>query len=414
MTTQYVYQAPLTHKTHGPGLILVLSDHYSDAGPRNRPLHLDPPPVQKWAEEGFCVLGLIVPSETQGETVKEKWGEVLTQGLGSLKGKAELEGERFGMIVYESNLASDILSEPVLPRELCSIVVHLDQSHIPNSSSVACPQLWHVSTLGLDVGQPLVEISDQANEPEGSASSITTYKYAGPTQGSSGVPSSFIHPSSPGYNHTYATLAHTRTLTFLRSHVGGPVFDIEAIWEAHTRFEFERRDVEATMATMVEEPYVNHIPTLTGGIGRTALTSFYAHHFICANPASTRMELVSRTIGPDRVVDEFVFEFVHDMEMDWMLPGVPPTGKHVRVPFVAVVNVRGDKLYHEHIYWDQASVLVQIGLLPQHLAFPGSSKEIRLPAVGVDQAEKMLDPGARESNLLIQRGKAEKEAILQK
>ncbi|KAG8726252.1 hypothetical protein FRC12_023565 [Ceratobasidium sp. 428] len=161
------------------------------------------------------------------------------------------------------------------------------------------------------------------------------------------------------------------------------------------------------MATMVAEPYVNHIPTLTGGIGRTALTSFYAHHFIHVNPASTRMELVSRTIGPDKVVDEFVVEFIYDTEIDWMLPGIPPTGKQVRVPVVAVVNVRGDKLYHEHIYWDQASVLVQIGLLPPQITLPGTIKEIKLPVVGVEQAEKMLDPGARESNLLIQNAKRE-------
>ncbi|KAG8743212.1 hypothetical protein FRC10_000283 [Ceratobasidium sp. 414] len=342
MTVQYVYQAPLTHKTHGPGLILVLPDRYSDTEPRNGPLHLDPPPIQKWAEEGFYVLGIIVPGGTQDETAKKNWDEIIiTRGVDCLRGKAELEGERVGLIgvcvpqdplpnrnrgifysVYESSLASDILSQLVLPRELCSIVVYLDQSHLSRLNSSACPQLRHVSVFGSDVGQPPVQKPDQPNELRNPAGPIITYKYTRPVLGlesrPSDAPSSFVHPLSPDYNHTYATLAHTRTLTFLRTHIGGPVFDIEAIWEAHTRFEFEARDVEGTMATMVAEPYVNHIPTLTGGIGRTALTSFYAHHFIHANPASTRMELVSRTIGPDRVVDEFVFEFVHDMEIDWM------------------------------------------------------------------------------------------------
>jgi carboxymethylenebutenolidase len=130
--------------------------------------------------------------------------------------------------------------------------------------------------------------------------------------------------------------------------------DLIALWEAHCRFEFETRDVDA-------EPYVNHIPTMTGGVGHDQLKRFYKYHFIGANPPDTTMIPVSRTIGADRIVDEVIFRFTHTAAIDWMLPGIAPTGRPVEVPLVAIVQFRDGKVAHEHIYWDQASVLVQIG-----------------------------------------------------
>jgi hypothetical protein len=100
--------------------------------------------------------------------------------------------------------------------------------------------------------------------------------------------------------------------------MGGPYFDLEAIWDEHTRYEFADRSVEETMATMVDEPYVNHVPTLTGGIGREKLTRFYRDHFIFSNPDDAALELVSRTVGIDRVVDEFLFNCTHDRVIDWL------------------------------------------------------------------------------------------------
>jgi carboxymethylenebutenolidase len=113
-------------------------------------------------------------------------------------------------------------------------------------------------------------------------------------------------------------IAHTRTLTFLKPLINGPYFDLEEIWEEHTRFEFADRSVERTMATMVQEPYVNHVPTLTGGIGRESLTGFYRDHFIFSNSNDAALELVSRTVGIDRVVDEFLFTCTHDRVVDWL------------------------------------------------------------------------------------------------
>jgi carboxymethylenebutenolidase len=139
------------------------------------------------------------------------------------------------------------------------------------------------------------------------------------------------------------------------------------------RIRIRHRDVDATMATMVAEPYVNHIPTMTGGVGYRQLKRFYQHHFVHSNPPDTTLIPLSRTIGASQVVDEMLFCFTHTCEIDWMLPGVPPTGKRVEIPLIAIVKFRGDKLYHEHIYWDQASVLVQIGLLdPRVCRWPAS------------------------------------------
>jgi carboxymethylenebutenolidase len=128
----------------------------------------------------------------------------------------------------------------------------------------------------------------------------------------------FAVPAHADYRPRAAAVAHTRSLSFLKPLMGGPYFDLEAIWEEHTRYEFAERSVEETMATMVEEPYVNHVPTLTGGVGRAELTAFYRDHFIFSNPDDTALELVSRTVGIDRVVDEFLFNCTHDRVIDWL------------------------------------------------------------------------------------------------
>jgi carboxymethylenebutenolidase len=132
---------------------------------------------------------------------------------------------------------------------------------------------------------------------------------------------------------------------------------------------------------MVPEPYVNHIPTMTGGVGYTELHRFYSNHFVNSNPPDTTLTSISRTVGATQVVDELLFSFTHTTEIPWMLPGIAPTGKRVEVPLLAVIKFRGDKLYHEHIYWDQASVLVQVGLLDPKL----------LPVAGIEASRKLLD-----------------------
>jgi carboxymethylenebutenolidase len=158
-----------------------------------------------------------------------------------------------------------------------------------------------------------------------------------------------------------------------------PKADLARLWEEHTRHEFSTRDTDATLATMVEDAYVNHVPVLTGGSGKGALRIFYQRDFIPNMPPDTKLNPISRTVGEDQLVDEMIFSFTHTQEMPWMLPGIPPTNRYVEVALVAIVRFKDGKLAHEHIYWDQASVLKQIGLLTD----PG------LPVFGIESAHKV-------------------------
>jgi len=167
------------------------------------------------------------------------------------------------------------------------------------------------------------------------------------------------------------------------------------LWEEHIRDEFATKDTAATLDTMVADAYVNHIPVMTGGVGREQLREFYSKHFIPKMPPDTEIVPVSRTIGSERLVDEMVFRFTHTIEMDWMLPGVAPTGKRVECALVVIVHFREGKLAHEHIYWDQASVLVQLGLLDPS----------KLPVAGRETALKLTKPGL-PSNDLIRRAES--------
>jgi carboxymethylenebutenolidase len=119
--------------------------------------------------------------------------------------------------------------------------------------------------------------------------------------------------------------------------------EIVRLWELHTQLEFATKDAAATVATMTPDNYVNHVPVMTGGRGRGEMMEFYGTHFIPQMPSDTTLRLLARTVGKDRLVDEFVFSFTHDIKMDWMLPGVLPTHRRVEVPMVVVVQFQGDK-----------------------------------------------------------------------
>ena len=155
-----------------------------------------------------------------------------------------------------------------------------------------------------------------------------------------------------------------------------------ALFEQHVGAELEG-DLDTTMATMSDDPHVNHVPTMAGGVGLEGVRAFYRNHLIGKFfPTDMEMTSVSRTIGEDQVVDELFIRFTHTMEMDWLLPGVPPTGKVVEMAVAVIVGFQDGRISHEHIYWDQASVLVQVGLLD-----PAG-----LPVTGAESARKVLDP----------------------
>jgi len=151
------------------------------------------------------------------------------------------------------------------------------------------------------------------------------------------------------------------------------------LWNEHTAHEFSTRDTEATLDTMVEEANVNHIPVMTGGRGKPELRAFYSQDFIPRMPPDTTLTPISRTVGIDQLVDEMIFSFTHTQEMPWMLPGIAPTNMRVQIPLVAIVRFRDGKIAHEHIYWDQASILKRIGLLT----------DPSLPIYGAETAQKV-------------------------
>jgi carboxymethylenebutenolidase len=168
------------------------------------------------------------------------------------------------------------------------------------------------------------------------------------------------------------------------------VTDLAATFDEHMKAEFEDLDLDATMATMSRDPHVHHVPTITGGKGTEGVRDFYGRHFIGQWPDDTETRQISRTVGENQVVDELVMTFTHDRRLDIMLPGIPPTGRRITIPVVVVVGFEDGKVKHEHIYWDQAAVLVQAGLLDA----------AALPVTGPEQAEALLDQGRRKNELL--------------
>jgi carboxymethylenebutenolidase len=167
-------------------------------------------------------------------------------------------------------------------------------------------------------------------------------------------------------------------------------YDLGAVFDEHVVHESVAKDVAATMATMTPEPFVNHVPTMMGGIGGAAVADFYDKHFIGHWPDDTTITPVSRTVGSDKVVDEMIMNFTHDIVMDTFLPGVAPTGRPVRLPVVVVMGFEADKIAFERIYWDQACLLAQVGLLD----------ESKLPVTGAIQAEKVLDKDIPSNRML--------------
>ncbi|KAI1274843.1 hypothetical protein F5Y07DRAFT_191614 [Xylaria sp. FL0933] len=391
-------QPPLTRRGYGPGLIIItpgdpLSPSVQQEGTEEADTRdtktLDPLPQKKWAEEGYAVVQ-INPARNQGD---EEIG--IATALGEAIEVLEVleacnVNDRFGLIVY---------GEPTDYTPDFNLKLKAAYEAEPRLvASVSFSTAWSLSSK-----PELLHLAGPANpDPKASPSTTKHHYYAAAKS------ASFVLPSSQAFHYASAGVSHTRSLSFLRAALGGPFFDLEAIWDEHTAHEFATRSVARTMGTMVDEPYVNHVPTLTGGMGRSALTGFYRERFIFVNPADAALELVSRTVGVDRVVDEFVFSATHDRVIDWLLPGVPPTHKHLRIPFVAVVNIRGDRLYHEHIHWDQGTALAQAGLLPSYLPFPyalpdvppppGKRFEYRVPVASAESAAKLEDAGACASN----------------
>ncbi len=260
------------------------------------------------------------------------------------------------------------------------------EKSLGEASNLTSPLLLHIA--GLDKFCP-PEAQTEIHAALDSSPLVTINDYAEQDH-------AFGRPAGEHYNAAAAELANLRSLEFLVRNLAGAGLanaqqTLSSRWDDHVKYEFATRNTEDTLETMVADAYVNHVPVMTGGVGHDELREFYSKRFIPQMPPDTGMTPVSRTIGVDRVVDEMVFEFTHSIKMDWMLPGVEPTGKHVRVALVVIVHFRDGKLAHEHIYWDQASVLAQLGLIDAQ----------KLPIAGVASAEKVLDPRLAANELMM-------------
>jgi carboxymethylenebutenolidase len=161
---------------------------------------------------------------------------------------------------------------------------------------------------------------------------------------------------------------------------------MRAVWAEHCRCEFDLRDVDATLETMSDDPHLLNIPTGRGGHGREGMRRFYTDDFIGTMPDDAQIESFGLAVGSTRLVEEVVLTFTHDRVMPWILGDIEPTGRVVRVPQLAVIGFRDDKVHFEHIWWDQASVLAQVGVLDA----------ATLPVTGAEQADalaRLSDPG---------------------
>ena len=320
--------------------------------------------LQQWRDEGYEVHYEYVHGKHRSSTFGvQRIGDGLE------------EGQKYAIVAYD-HAASLLLHEAfeVLPK-LCAFVAFYPDA-LPGSDIT--PRGNFQLQVHLAGTQPF-------------APAYPSYNYPATHPG-------FDERTSPAYDRVAAGLAWSRALSCVRKGFGIEP-DLEGIRERHLAEEFLHKDAAATIRTMSLNPSVLHVPTLTGGVGQRELYRFYAEEFIPKNPPSIQTTLVSRTVGSDKVVDEMLISMTHTCEVPWLLPGVPPTNKHLEVALVSVVSIRGQKLEWERLYWDQASVLVQAGLLDPRLGAIGLGQGgaqglpglKQLPIVGAEGSLKVLE-----------------------
>ena len=352
----------LHHSGSGPGLLLLADEAGLDEGMQAR--------ADLFGEEGYSVLALSADHSVADIAVAvdalrsfaETDGDIAAVGHGAggvLACRAARDAGFKAVVVFDACVLAD--DPAILENVPCPFVVQFGTDDAPDA-------LAAVDT-----------IRSRLNRKDGSR--VFDWEEAGP---------GFAIPKRATFHKRADSLAHTRTLELIRR-VLGPFYDFEALFAVHTYHEFTTRDVDATMATMIEEPYVNHTPTLTGGVGHDMLKRFYKYHFVDQNGTGRSRERISYTLGPDRVVVESYTKFTHDQVIDRYFPGIEPTGKEVEIATVIIVKFRGDRVCHEHLYWDQGSALKQIGALDAG----------NLPIAGPEAARKVLNE-TDPSNIFMQ------------
>ncbi|EEQ31858.1 hypothetical protein McanMca71_007807 [Microsporum canis] len=292
----------------------------------------DPLIFEEFKEEGFDIA--LLP-----HTDSPKRFDSQLQGL-----QDSMEfGNKYAIVAY-GEAAALVLEACVKPMpRLCAVVAYYP-TRLPNFEARS------ISSLSLKIhlagSQSLIPIGKGR-----------CYAYAHSEVG-------FAQHDSPQYDPVTARLAWTRTVACLREGFEMKA-DLEPVWERHLLMKYASKDLEGTLDSYADGARINYVPTNTGGIGHDELRHFYEKEFIPRNPPSLQIRLISRTKGGDHVVDEMYLSFQHTQEVPWILPGIPPTNQTVEIAIVSVVSFRGEKICHENIYWDQASVLVQVGLLDE-------------------------------------------------
>ena len=343
-----------------------------------------PQPPEKallsWKEEGYDVT-YIQYNPTQQPAY--------TSTIKNLHTNLEL-GEHYAIVAYGA-AASVILKIAMKPLNKCCAIVTFYPPVLPGVKA-KYPESTNpqVHVAGLSQTSPHPEMCDWK-----------LYRYAN-------VASGFADPNSKAYSEVEANLAWSRALACIRKGFRMEV-DLEPVvqsfWTAKYEDDVPERASMSVVKNMTQNsPHVTVLPTLQGGVGRKKLEEFYREFFVPSLVDDFKIRLVSRTMGVERIVDEMVVSFTHSDEVDWILPGVQPTDKFVEIPMVSIVAVRGGKLVSEHMYWDQASVLVQVGLLDPKLVpkkFKGEGTK-QLPVTGAEAAKQLVDPQQGRYNKLLQ------------
>ncbi|KXJ96255.1 dienelactone hydrolase [Microdochium bolleyi] len=347
-----------------------------------------------WRSEGFDVEYL--PMGKGGSEYAAKLHEISRRELGPC--------ERFGIVAYGDAASACLLHFHNLEnnhelRMGCLIAYYPTQIPDPESRYPGGIQVL-VHLAGSEVGvvkrAQMVGIQGkdrvrnrQIDSGLGVGGKLPGIKY--PAYSYDAEPG-FAEHDLKEFDPVGAELAWSRSLATARRAFQIDV-DLESVVDKNIQGKFFNKDLKQTMSTFANAtPHVTNMPTLTGGIGASELQSFYSDFFLSTHPETLEITLISRTIGTDRVVDELHVSFKHTQEMPWILPGVPPTNRRVEIMIVSIVAVKAGKLQHEHVYWDQASVLMQVGLLDPKL-LPERAKEkgaTSMPVVGKEAARRML------------------------
>ncbi|KAF2120043.1 hypothetical protein BDV96DRAFT_486203 [Lophiotrema nucula] len=366
--------------------------------------------LRAWKEEGFIVQYL--PMGQGGKQYVTSLHH-LGDGLGI--------GERYAVVAFgeAATVCLEVFSEPkTATSKLCSLVAYYPTA-IPDPQrrmSRSFRILVHLAqgsheeeTVGVIRRPEVLGIQGKRKTvpkrvtPGIGAGGIQA-KIEYPVYTYEGVDPGFAEHDLDQYDGVADALAWSRSLSMVRRGFGAEV-DLERVWDENLEHKYHQKNTAKILESFTSqpEPFVNYTPTMTGGIGQDELKRFYKDYFLPSSPPSFHMRLLSRTIGVDRIVDELYINFKHTTQMPWILPGIPPTDQKVEIVIISIVGMRGGKIWHERVYWDQASVLFQVGLLDPDEVPEDMKKEglEMLPVAGSEAARKIMDVQCEDGNDMI-------------